>query len=49
MLELRIEFITGVSLGFEYINKEEFDEFEKGWVFMMDFLIFRVIFEQTDL
>ncbi len=48
MLEIRLEFITGVSLGFEWIDKEEIDEFERGWVFMMDFLIFRVLVDKTD-
>lgn len=48
MLEIRHEFITGVSLGFEWIDKEEIDEFERGWVFMMDFLIFRVLVDKTD-
>lgn len=48
MVWVRLEFITGVSLGFEWVDKEEIDEFDSGWVFMMDFLIFRVLIEKTD-
>lgn len=49
MLELRYELITGMSLGFEYVDKEDIDEFERGWVVLLDFLIFRLILEKTDL
>jgi hypothetical protein len=49
MLELRYEFITGVSLGFEYVDKEDIDEFEQGWVVLLDLLIFRLILEKTYL
>ena len=41
---ISIGFITGVSLGFEFIEKHEFSE-EFGYVFAVDLLIVRLIFD----
>ena len=43
---LRLEFITGVMFGFEYISYEDLGEEGDGWVFMVDLVIFRVLLEK---
>jgi len=47
MFTIKLEFITGVSLGGEYISNEDLGEEGDGWVFILDLLIFRVLLEKS--
>jgi len=49
MFTIKLEFITGVSLGVEFITHEELGEEGDGWVFILDLLIFRVLLEKSTI
>ena len=47
MVIIKLEFITGVSLGAEYATYQDIGEEGAGWFFILDLLIFRVLLEKS--
>jgi hypothetical protein len=41
---ISLEFISGVMLGFEYINKADVSD-EVGWYLVVDLVILRLVFD----
>ena len=39
-------FITGVSVGFEYLTDKDLEEESEGWTFILDLLIVRLMFQK---
>jgi hypothetical protein len=44
---VKVEVIQGVSVGFEYINKDDLGEPFDGWYLVVDLFIIRILFERT--
>lgn len=45
---ITLEWITGVNLGFELVDKSQIYEMnEEGWIIIIDLLILRVLLENS--
>jgi hypothetical protein len=43
---ISLNFISGISLGIEFLTKKELGEEEEGWYGVIDLLIVRVLIEK---
>ena len=43
---ITFEFISGVSLGVQFITKQQIGEDESGWYFILELLIVRIIIDK---
>lgn len=43
---LRLELISGMSLGIEFLDRADFYEGEEGWIIVLDLLILRFMVEK---
>ena len=48
MYGIRIEFITGFSIGGEFVDKRDLEDGGEGWVLLFDLGIIRLLIEKFE-
>lgn len=43
---ISLEFITGIAIGIEFIDKENVTDDEVGWFIVVDLFIIRIVFDK---